>query len=149
MYLLSSIMEMGKEAEAVEMGVESFDFLGGSDQLGYYYNYENNKGTLETYGVKSTMLAENIAGVQYAPDREELYFIQFAEEQAETGTLCCWKEDELITIDEDVFAFFYHGNGKVVYLKEYDAETQKGNLFFFDGKDTHLLDTEMTAIFRY
>ncbi len=143
-------MEIGKaeEAEAVQMGVESLDFLGGSDQLGYYYNYENNKGTLETVGPAHTMLSEIAAGVQYAPDREEVYFIQFAEDQTETGTLCCWKEDEFVTIDEDVFAFFYHGNGKVVYLKEYDAEKQKGNLFFFDGTNTHLVDTDMTAIFR-
>lgn len=145
-------METGKaeEAAAVQMGVESFAFLGGSDELGYYYNYADNKGTVETMGVPHTMLSENAAGVQYATDRDALYLLQLSEEQTETGTgtLTCWNGKDLVTIDEDVFAFFYQGNGKVVYLKEYDVDSQKGNLFWFDGTDTHLLDTEITAIFR-
>ena len=36
------------------------------------------------------------------------------------------------------------------YSVIYDKKTiELEDFFFFDGKDTHLLDTEMTAIFRY
>jgi hypothetical protein len=86
--------------------------------------------------------------VQIAPDDNAMYFIQISEAEKGTGELTCWKEKEFSVIDEDVFAFFYHGNGKVVYLKEYDVNTGKGNLFFFDGEETHLVDTDITAIFR-
>lgn len=145
-------MEIGKaaQAETVEMGVETFAFLGGSNELGYYYDYADGKGTVETYGVSSTMLTPNAAGVQYASDEAALYLLQLSEEteEAGTGTLSCWNGKEFVEIDEEVFAFFYHGNGKVVYLKEYDVTTGKGNLFWFDGTDTHLVDTDITAIFR-
>lgn len=149
----SSLMYMkvgrAEMAEAVQMGVETFGFLGGSQELGYYYDYADGKGSVQTCGEPHTMIAENgVAGVQIAPDVDALYFIQISEAEKGTGQLTCWKEKELSVIDEDVFAFFYHGNGKVVYLKEYDVNTGKGNLFFFDGTNTHLVDTDITAIFR-
>lgn len=145
-------MEVGEAAaaEAVQIGVETFDFLGGSEELGYYYDYADGKGTVDTYGTTSTMQAPNTAGVQYASDESAVYVLQLTEETKEAGTgiLSCWDGKKFTEIDQNVFAFFYHGNGKVVYLKEYDVNTGKGNLFFFDGEETHLVDTDITAIFR-
>ena len=63
------------------------------------------------------------------------------------GLLNCWKKEAFVTIDEEVFAFRYLGNGRMVYLKQYDITTGLGDLYYYDGQETHLLDTSVTAIF--
>lgn len=137
-------MTIGKAAEAVEFAgnVENFTFLG--DKLGYAYDYENGVGKI---GTENTEPAENACGITFAED--EVYFIQNPDSETGNGKLRVWKKDAFTDMDEDVFAFQYKGNGKLVYLKNYNVTEGKGDLYYYDGKESRLLDTGITAIFMY
>lgn len=139
-------MSIGKAAEAAEFAgnVENFAFLG--NKLGYAYDYENGVGKI---GTENTEPAENACGITFAEDEEAVYFIQNPDSETGNGKLCVWKKDAFTDMDEDVFAFQYKGNGKLVYLKNYDVTEGKGDLYYYDGKESRLLDTGITAIFMY
>jgi len=144
-------MEIGKAAEATawEKNVEEFAYLGRSNELGYSFDYNNGSSIVRTDGVEHTMYAEGACGIQFVTDRQELYFIQYPDSTTGNGTLKGWKNEAYIDIDEDVFAFQYKGNGKLAYIKNYDLNTGLGDLYYFDGSESRLLDTDITAIFMY
>ena len=52
-------------------------------------------------------------------------------------------------VDTDVFSMQYKFNGKVAYLKNYDVQAQKGDLYYYDGQEAKQIDTDITAIFMY
>ena len=142
-------METGKAAEArvYERNVESFDFLGKTDWLGYYFDYENGRGTV---CMANSSHIEDTCGVHYAEDERVIYYIEELDSETGNGDLKAWRNhDHWETIDEDVFAFQYKGNGKLVYLKNYDVLAGKGDLYYFDGTASRLLDTDVNAIFMY
>lgn len=47
---------------------------------------------------------------------------------------------------EDVFSYQIIGDNKVIYLAEYNLDTNKGNLYYFDGNKSIFIDSEVTAI---
>lgn len=138
-------MEIGKaaEAEAVAMDVENFAFVGGN--LFYYYDYANGEGTLSMAGSETTILGA--CGVQFADDA--VYYVADADSTTGNGQLRYWDGKEETVIDENVFAFQYKGNGKLVYISGYDVNEGLGDLYYFDGKNARVLDTDVTAIFIY
>lgn len=138
-------MEIGKaaEAEAVAMDVENFAFVGGN--LFYYYDYANGEGTLSMAGSETTILGA--CGVQFADDA--VYYVADADSTTGNGQLRYWDGKEETVIDENVFAFQYKGNGKLVYISSYDVNEGLGDLYYFDGKNARVLDTDVTAIFIY
>lgn len=138
-------MEIGKaaEAEAVAMDVENFAFVGGN--LFYYYDYANGEGTLSMAGSETTILGA--CGVQFTDDA--VYYVADADSTTGNGQLRYWAGKEETVIDENVFAFQYKGNGKLVYISSYDVNEGLGDLYYFDGKNARVLDTDVTAIFIY
>lgn len=142
-------MEFGKpEAVTVlQRNVKSFDYLGKTEQLSYYFDYADGKGSIS---LPDGSVMENTCGVQYAKDKRALYYIENPDDITGNGVLRCWKsQDHQHQIDEDVFAFQYKGNGRLVYFKNYDVNTGLGDLYYFDGASSRLLDTGVTAIFIY
>ena len=43
----------------------------------------------------------------------------------------------------------YKYNGKLAYLKNYDYTANRGDLYYYDGKESKEIDTGITAIFMY
>lgn len=138
-------MEIGKaaEAEAVAMDVESFAFVG--DDLFYYYDYAKGEGTLAMAGSETTI--PGACGVQYADDA--VYYIADADSTTGNGQLRDWDGTEETVIADNVFAFQYKGNGKLVSISGYDVNEGLGDLYYFDGKENRLLDEAVTALFIY
>lgn len=136
-------------AEQVASGVSDFAFLGEGDALGYTYAYSNGTETAALLDGTTQVSADQAIGVQFAADETTLYFIQEPDAQTGNGSLMQIVDGAVQQLDADVFAFQYKGNGKVVYLQNYDLETGVGDLYYFDGTETRLLDTGVTAIFMY
>lgn len=138
-------MELGKdaEAEAVQMDVESFAFVGG--ELFYYFDYANGAGTLAMAGSKTTIAGA--CGVQYADDA--VYYIADTDSKTGNGQLRCWDGKEETLIADSAFAFQYKGNGKLAYISGYDVTEGLGDLGYYDGKEARILDEDITAIFIY
>ncbi len=143
-------MEIGKgaEAEAVQMDVKEFAFIGGNGPLCYYYAYANGAGTLAS--VESDRSITDATGVQFAEDMKAVYYISNIDSKTGTGQMQYWDgKGEPVIVDGGVFAFQYKGNGKAAIIYDYDVMKQTGNLGYYDGKGVTMLDEEITGIFIY
>ncbi len=142
-------MEVGKavEAAAVEMDVESFGYLGGSDLLCYYHGTTDGTGIL-TAGEKSV---SDVAGVEFAEDRQAAYYIVNPDRATGVGQMQIWdgvNEPEII--DGGVFAFQNKGDGRLVLISGYDVYSGLGDLHYYDGESSiYVLDEDITAVFMY
>ncbi|MBQ7084304.1 MAG: hypothetical protein IJM95_03545, partial [Anaerotignum sp.] len=143
-------MEIGKAADAavVQMNVEDFAFIGGNGPLCYYYDYANGVGTLAS--VDSERTITDAAGVQFADDVKEVYYITGINSGTGNGQMQHWNgEDEPTIVDGGIFAFQYKGNGKAALIYDYDVMKQTGDFGYYDGKGVTMLDEDITAIFMY
>ncbi len=141
-------MEIGKAADAgaVQENVEKFAFIGGNGPLCYYYEYANGTGTLAS--VNSERTITDAAGVEFAKDVKEVYYIRDIDNTTGVGMMEHWDgKGEPTIVDGDVFAFQYKGNGKVAVIQGYDLQKQTGSLGYYDGKGLKKLDEDVTAIF--
>jgi hypothetical protein len=62
------------------------------------------------------------------------------------GTLKVLKRGKQKTVSENVYRYSFTPSGEILYLKNYDLNTNKGDLYLFDGKKSHLVDTAVTEI---
>lgn len=141
-------MKVGKaeDATAVEVNVEDFAFIGGNGPLCYYYNYKEGQGTLAAVGSNRTI--ENAAGVQFAEDVKDVYYISNLDAKTGVGQMEQWDgKGEPVVIDGGVFAFQYKGNDKVALIYNYDVKKQVGDLGYYDGTGVRKLDKNITGIF--
>lgn len=141
-------MKVGKakEAAAVEVDVKEFDFIGGNGPLCYYYDYKDGQGKLTAVGSNRTI--ENAAGVQFAADVKDVYYISDLDAKTGVGQMTQWDgKGEPVVIDGGVFAFQYKGNGNVALIYHYDVKKQVGDLGYFDGTGVRQLDKNITGIF--
>ncbi|WP_304507366.1 hypothetical protein [Anaerotignum sp.] len=146
------VEKLGGKGDAVEVqkGVESMGFLGNSEDLVYYYNYNGGLGSLGLYNGKETQeLAQSAAGVYFSEDSEEMYYLADLDTTTGNGTLIKFDGKEKQEIDQDVFSFQYKENGKLAYIKNYDIQKEVGELYYYDGKTTRMVDSGVTAIYMY
>lgn len=134
------------EAQLLQTNADSMAFLGGSNTLGYYCNYSNGVGTVAT---SEGDAQGNACGVYFAESENAIYFISEPNSVTGNGTLKRWDGKKETVIAENTFAFQYKANGKLTYLQNYDVATGLGNLYYYDGKQPRLLDTDVTALFMY
>ncbi|MDD3393859.1 MAG: hypothetical protein PHG19_04375 [Anaerotignum sp.] len=148
--LMAEMLDGKSEAVEVQKNVELIGFLGDSDILLYYYNYNGGMGSLGLYTANTPQeIEQNAAMVDFPEDRDEVYYLADSNTTTGNGTLVKYDGKETKEIDKDVFSFQYKENGKLVYLKNYDFKTGLGDLYYYDGKTTRLLDSGVTAIFMY
>ena len=143
--MLADVQDMEKAA-MVQTNVDSMAFLGSSGLLGYYCNYDNGVGTVATSDGNAQ---GNACGVYYSDDEKAMYFISAPNGATGNGTLKRWDGKNETVIAENAFAFQYKANGKLAYLQNYDFTTGVGDLYYYDGKQSRLLDTGVTALFMY
>ena len=143
--MLADVQDMEKAA-MVQTNVDSMAFLGSSGLLGYYCNYDNGVGTVATSDGNAQ---GNACGVYYSDDEKAMYFISAPNGATGNGTLKRWDGKNETVIAENTFAFQYKANGKLAYLQNYDFTTGVGDLYYYDGKQSRLLDTGVTALFMY
>lgn len=141
----------GKSAPVqVQKSVEQMTFLGDSNTLVYYYNYNGGMGSLGMYKDGTPQdIEKNAVGVYFPEDKGEVYYM--ANTDTKTGNSALMKFDGKgkTEIDRDVFVFQYKENGKFAYLKNYDITTGIGDLYYYNGKTSRMVDSGVTAIYIY
>lgn len=141
---------LGEKEAPTEIGanVETMNFLGASQNLGYFYDYTDGVGTLgQTQKGSPQELDTNGSRVIYAEDQEVMFYITKADPDTGSGDLMMAKDGTSQKIDEGVFNFQYQGNGNVAYFKNYSLENAVGELHYFNGKETKLVDTGVSALY--
>lgn len=143
------VAKVGGEVLFEMQNVETARFLGNSDIVGYYKDYENGVGVLGIWDKGDPIEMEQVAGVHFAPDQTAVYYLTDVDETTGNGTLFVWKDGEEKQIDTEVSNTQYKYNGKMAYMKQYDFTTGIGDLYYYDGENTKQLDSGVTAIYAF
>ena len=134
----------------VAANVEKATFCGKGDGLVYLTEYNNGMGKLNIYLKKeAVILSETVSGYSVSEDSDAVYYVCDAKPDTGNGKLMAFTGGKTIELDSDVFAMQYKGNGKLVYIKNYDVASGKGDLYYWNGKETRLIDKKVSAIFIY
>lgn len=143
------VAKVGGEVLFEMQNVETARFLGNSDAVGYYKDYENGVGTLGIWDNGNETEIQQVAGVHFAPDQAAVYYLTDMDETTGNGTLFVWKDGAEQQIDTEVSNTQYKYNGKMAYMKQYDFTTGIGDLYYYDGENTKQLDSGVTAIYAF
>lgn len=135
-----------KPGDADEYDKEVYaDFLGAADgYVIYFKEYKNGKGTL--YDGKDKV-AEDIDEdyMTYAEASKKFYIL--TDVSSNVGTLNVYNGGKLKKVTEDVYngQIKLTNKGNILYLKDINKNTGKGDLFYYDGSEEKL-DTGVSKI---
>lgn len=144
-----NIAKLGAEPSFTMENVEAADFLGTTHDVAYFKDYENGLGTMGVWNGGDPVEVESVGGVHFAVDQNAVYYINNIDQQNGNGDLHVMANGEDTLIDSGVYSMQYKYNGKLAYLKKYDYTANRGDLYYYDGKESKEIDTGITAIFMY
>ena len=144
-----NVAKLGAEPSLTMENVEVADFLGTTNEVGYFKDYENGLGTMGVWDGGDPTEVEGVGGVHFAVDQNAVYYINNIDQQNGNGDLHVMANGEDTLIDTGVYSMQYKYNGKLAYLKNYDYTANRGDLYYYDGNESKEIDTGITAIFMY
>lgn len=144
-----NVAKLGTELSFRMENVEVADFLGTTNEVGYFKDYENGLGTMGVWDGGDPTEVEGVGGVHFAVDQNAVYYINNIDQQNGNGDLHVMANGEDTLVDTGVYSMQYKYNGKLAYLKNYDYTANKGDLYYYDGNESKEIDTGITAIFMY
>lgn len=144
-----NVAKLGTEQSFRMENVEAADFLGSTNEVAYFKDYENGLGTMGVWDGGDPVEVNGVGGVHFAVDRNAVYYISNIDQQNGNGDLHVMANGEDTLIDTGVYSMQYKYNGKLAYLKNYDYTANKGDLYYYDGSQSEEIDTGITAIFMY
>lgn len=132
----------------LDENVKIAEFDNKTSALAYISDVENSMGTLHYYGGETAQKVANEVGLfQFGKDSDKLYFISDIDMAIGNGSLKEYVNGAIKDIDDTVLDIVNKENGTFVYLKDYDMMTQKGDLYYYNGKESRLVDTGVNSIF--
>lgn len=102
-----------------------------------YCNGEKIDSDVDCYSVEALA---NEKGILYITDPDDDY---------SEGTLNIYTSGEAVRIADDVSMYDSNESGKVAYICDYNFEKYRGDLKVFNGKDSELIDSDVTGILYY
>ncbi len=132
--------------------VKSADFNGSGSSIAYItdYNDTDMTGTLSYYnGAEAAEITKTASTFQFSEDGSVLYYIDEYNPAVFSGTLRSFVNGNAADIDTNVIYISETGNGHMIYLKDYDFTSGKGDLYYYDGKESKLVDSGISSIFLY
>lgn len=142
---------LGLPDSAVEVArdVYNYAFAGEAHTLVYYNNYVDGVGELHSYvGGESVLLDAAVLGVSYAEHDGSVTYLANPDTTG-NGDMKVYDGATTTMISENVFSFQCREANSTVYMKNYDLESEVGDIYhYFNGKSL-LIAEDATAIFMY
>lgn len=136
--------------QEIAAGTQNASYTGKGGTLFYMTDFSGAMGRLNTFSNGETKsVSEKVSGFSVADDLDIAYFISNTNELTGNGTLQFVENGVVTDIDTEVFCMQYKGNGNLVYIKNYNIESGKGDLYYWNGKESKKLDEGITSIFIY
>lgn len=115
----------------------------------YYKDYNGEKRVGDLYR-NGELILEDASYVMNIKDSDSILCFQDYNNEKERGTLMLVKQDGATKISDDV----YDGYGSILaindhsiaMLSDFSDKHKKGDLKYFDGKETYLIDTDVYGI---
>ena len=116
----------------------------------YLENYGEGDGELYRNG---EFVCDDVLEVWPVPDSNAVVAVTDYDEDSQSGTLKLLPEKggEAVEIGADVdlttFPFGAYGEDCIFMISDYSSERKSGDLLYFDGKKTRVLESDVTAYF--
>lgn len=150
-FITASLNREGTLSEYKKLsGDVQFPSFGGKGNTLYYLTGYAGMGSLNVMvNGEEKVISDNVTDFKVADDADRMYFISEASQQTGNGILKVYENGTVSEIDKDVFCIQYKGNGKLVYMKQYDIASEKGDLYYWNGKESKKIDEGISSIFIY
>lgn len=150
-FITASLNREGTLSEYKKLsGDVQFPSFGGKGNTLYYLTGYAGMGSLNVMvNGEEKLISDNVTDFKVADDADRMYFISEASQQTGNGILKVYENGTVSEIDKDVFCIQYKGNGKLVYMKQYDIASEKGDLYYWNGKESKKIDEGISSIFIY
>ena len=165
----SGFKRMSSEDGGFDSGIMSVNLADGAGQVREYAEdaslslvYGGNVYYLEDYGVgagdkdlyrNGEFVCDDVLEVWPVPDSNAVVAVTDYDEDSQSGTLKLLPEKggEAVEIGADVdlttFPFGAYGEDCIFMISDYSSERKSGDLLYFDGKETRVLESDVTAYF--
>ena len=166
---LDGFKGMSSEDGGFDSGIMSVNLADGAGQVREYAEdaslslvYGGNVYYLEDYGVgagdkdlyrNGEFVCDDVLEVWPVPDSNAVVAVTDYDEDSQSGTLKLLPEKggEAVEIGADVdlttFPFGAYGEDYIFMISDYSSERKSGDLLYFDGKETRVLESDVTAYF--
>lgn len=130
-------------------------FMGKTNELVFYAMQEDGTGELSILnGDKMTVLSETADVYYVSEDTSSVFYISdITDVNTGSGTLHQYLEKDgvggTIKVDDAVFTLQNKGNGRAIYLKNYDLEKGIGELYYLKDGEGRKVDENVSAVFIY
>lgn len=136
----------------LENDVESYQFLGDGARIVYLRDIQpDGSGTL-TY-IESNVPDEISDSAYYYEAATDYYrrvfYLDNYDSSTYGGTFHIYQQADDTVIDDNVYMFAYRNNNNALYMKDYDVTTGTGDLYYLDGKNSVLVDEDVSSIFDF
>ena len=153
-FYTSELSDEGVSSEKTELGnnVQMSEFSGKGENIYWLEGADQamQEGKLMAFENGQTItVSEKVGGFRVAEDSQAVYYINDILPQTGNGKLNMFVNGSSTEIDKDVFCMQYKNNGNVVYMKNYDMATEMGDLYYWNGKSSRLIDKGVSSIFIY
>lgn len=151
--VLSTFYDKGIKAYSeLEDDVESFQFMGDGSRLVYLRGIgADGAGTLNY--IESNVSDEISDSAYYYEATTDQYRRVFYLDNynAETygGTFHFYQQAADTVVDDNVYMFAYRNNNNALYMKNYDMTTGTGDLYYLNGKNSVLVDENVSSVFDF
>ena len=151
--ILSTYGEKGINSYAeLEEDVESFQFLGDGSRITYLRGVdEDGDGTLMY--IESNIpdvISENAYYYEATDDlSRKIFYLDNYVNESYGGTFHWYRQATDVVIDENVYMFSYRNDENALYMKDYNAATGTGDLYYLNGKNSVLVDENVSSVFDF
>jgi len=139
----------GNEASTpveIDSDVDTFYFKSESDQLYYFKNLRVSTCDLYEDG---ELRASDVymTSVKHVPGSTDLIYLSDYSPKSDSGTLNILKSSKSVKISDDVHSFHAISSNCIIYLKDYNINRSKGDLFMSKGSSKSIkVDTDVVQI---
>ncbi len=121
------------------------------DSLYYYkdYDMESKTATLMVYeDGKTKEIAVDVHSYDFflVNDKFYLYYITDWDDENESGSVYCVKNDKPVKMVDDVDEYYVLEDGSFYYLTDYDSDKETADLYLYQEKEDKLVESEVEDV---
>lgn len=136
-----SVNEDGTTEETTVLeGIYSTYYCFDEGKIGYFKDVKKVEGAKSgDFYIGDELISSDVACFSVNYDDSILYFYKDYDGKKGTGTLCSWTSGEIKKLADDVYGYYSHIDGKVLYKANYDETGNTFDLYSYENGDAVLV----------
>lgn len=151
--ILSTYDDKGIKAYGeLEEDVASYDFMGDGSRIAYLRGV-NDSGAGTLIYIESNIPDEVSTSAYYYEVSKDinkrLFYLDNYDTTSMGGTFHYYQQGADTVVDQGVYMFAYRNNNNALYMKNYNAATATGDLYYLNGKTSKLVAEGVSSVFDF